>query len=233
MKAKKPAAQRSQRPSHRVMIISALFAGAVLTACSSLPAERSSNSSTSATPTRTATATPITPSLSHSTGTRELTFEPFSAEGASSPALRVSKTVSGHCIAAGVAGNSSYRCFAGNEIYDPCFARRGVSKGPLLCTSNPAGSGVVRFDVGTLLRTPREGSQESPWAIQISNGQVCVLVDAAWGGLGPFGCQPAAAGTLADCHMPEKASPWWTTACQAQTTDSSPFSRYRVTAVWS
>jgi hypothetical protein len=87
-------------------------------------------------------------------GTRELTYQPFSAQETIDPKLRVSKTVSGTCQAAGVAGNSSYRCFvgvSGNNIYDPCFAPPRAATGPLLCPStNPASPNVVRLDVGSL-----------------------------------------------------------------------------------
>ena len=169
-------------------------------------------------------------------GTRQLTYEPFSAQGTIDPTLRVSKTVNGNCQAAGVAGNSSYRCFAqpSGGIYDPCFAPPRATSGPLLCPSaNPASSDVVQFDVGSLPSALQGAPEERPWAVQLSNGQVCVLVNAAWGGLGPFGCQPVTPGPLADCHVPGQAAPWWTIACQSQENDSSPFTNYQVDMVWS
>ncbi len=222
MSAKAPAPRRRWRSSVGcARIVAVLLTGALLPACSggrsSLPA----------------TTTTSTTSLPQPAGTRVLTFEPFSVQGTVLSTLRVTATVSGHCLTGGVAGNSSYRCFAGNDIYDPCFARPGASNGPLLCTSNPARSEVVQLDVGTLPEPLGGVPEERSWAIQLSNGQICVLVDAAWGGLGPFGCQPAPPATLADCHVPEKASPWWTAGCQDQASDSSPFSSYRVTTVWS
>jgi len=171
-------------------------------------------------------------------GTRQLTYEPFSAQGTINPTLEVSKTVNGICQAAGVAGNSSYRCFAqpSSVIYDPCFAPPKATSGPLVCpSSNPASSNVIRFDVGSLPSALQGAPEERPWAVQLSNGQVCVLVNAAWGGLGPFGCQSVTPGPgpLADCHVPMKAIPWWTIACQRQLNDSSPFTNFQVDTVWS
>ena len=206
--SKGPASHRCRALLPRLTdIVIVLLAGALLTACGS--------SAKGSAPT-----------------TRPATSSSTSAQGAIAPTLRVTATVSGHCVAAGVAGNSSYRCFAGNGIYDPCFARVGATSGPLLCTSNPAGPQVVQFDVG-ILPGPLSGAPENrPWAMRISNGQICVLINAAWGGLGPFQCQPAPPGPLADCHVPEQAVPWWTAACQDQTSDSSPFTTYEVDTAW-
>ncbi len=232
--SKGPASHRCRALLPRLTdIVIVLLAGALLTACGSsakgsAPTTRPATSSSTS-----ATAPPSsTTSTSQPTGTRQVTYEPFSAQGAIAPTLRVTATVSGHCVAAGVAGNSSYRCFAGNGIYDPCFARVGATSGPLLCTSNPAGPQVVQFDVG-ILPGPLSGAPENrPWAMRISNGQICVLINAAWGELGPFQCQPAPPGPLADCHVPEQAVPWWTAACQDQTSDSSPFTTYEVDTAW-
>ncbi|MGH9054968.1 MAG: hypothetical protein ACRDYY_03765 [Acidimicrobiales bacterium] len=144
----------------------------------------------------------------------------------------MTKTVSGNCTGAGVAGNSSYRCFAGSDIYDPCFARPGATSGPLVCPANPAAPDVVEFNTGSLPAALSGALQQRPWAIQLANGQVCIQVNAAWGGLGPFGSQPAPPGPLADCHVPDQAIPWWTAACQEQLKDSSPFIAYRVVTAW-
>jgi hypothetical protein len=171
-------------------------------------------------------------SASKGAGTRQIAYDPFTAKGTLSPAFHVSSTVNGHCVAAGVAGNSSYRCFSGNGIYDPCFARPKAKTGPLLCTFDPAGPKVVRMEVGQLPAHLAGAPETRPWAMQLADGQICIFVDAAWGGLGPFGCQTITRGPLADCHVPVKATPWWKAACQAKQTDSSPFTGVRVAKVW-
>jgi hypothetical protein len=165
--------------------------------------------------------------------TRQITYQPFTATGAVDPSLRVSATFSAQtCVASGVAGNSSYRCFAGNDIYDPCFARPGATSGPLLCPSDPAGDTVVELTTSDL-PAPLQGAPDTrPWAVQLADGQVCVLVNAAWGGLGPLGCGSTTPGPVADCHIPVTGSPFWTAACQDQTTDASPFTTNRVDTVW-
>jgi hypothetical protein len=238
--AKEPLPHRCWRaplPFTRIVVL--LLTGVLLTACSSSPssvsAKPSSASSVSTTkvPPRTITTPPST--IPPSVGTRQVTYEPFTAQGEIDPTLRVTETVDGTCVAAGVAGNSSYRCFAqpSGGIYDPCFAPPVATSDPLLCPSaNPASPDVVQFDVGSLPSALQGAPEDRPWAMQLSNGQVCVLVDAAWGGLGPFGCQSATPDPLADCHVPLQAAPWWTTACQSQENNASPFATYQVDTVW-
>lgn len=200
----------------RTGIVPIVLAGAILTACATATTGSASSATSTSQPSR----------------TRQITYEPFSAPGTIAATLRVSRTVSGHCVAAGVAGNSSYRCFAGNGIYDPCFAPAGATSGPLLCTTDPADPEVVQFDVGTLPGPLAGAPEDRPWAIQLAHGQICVLVDAAWGGLGPFQCQATPPGALADCHTPVPAVPWWTAACQDRISDASPFTAYRVDTAW-
>lgn len=215
---------RSSEPSFWFRFLGVLFVGSLaFTACGSSP--------TTATP----PASTRSSSTTSSAGTRELTYQAFSAHGRIDPKLRVSKAVSGTCQPDGAAGNSSYRCFvrvSGNNIYDPCFAPPRDTSGPLLCPANPANPNVVRFDVGSLPAALQGTPEERPWAVRLSNAQVCVLVNAAWGGLGPFSCQSVTPGSLADCHVPVQAAPWWTIACQSHENASSPFTNYRVDTVW-
>jgi hypothetical protein len=172
-------------------------------------------------------------------GTAVIAYEPFTAQGTIDPNLHVTATLTATtCFSAGVAGNSSFRCFAQRAgssdviIYDPCFARPGEDTGPLLCTTDPATDDVVQLTTTGSLPGPTTGApQERPWAIELANGQVCIQVNAAWGGLGPFGCQTSAPrGSAADCHVPEQSTSWWTVACQKQ--QSSPFVTYRVDTAW-
>lgn len=187
---------------------------------------RSAVSNTTTAPSQT------TVSSTPASGTREVTFEPLSEQGTINPALEVTTTVSGNCFSSGVAGNSSYRCLSGHDVYDPCFSAPKATSGPLLCTSDPAANDVIRFDTGAL-PGPSAGAPETRvWAMELSNGQVCVVVNAAWSGLGPFGCQPSPPGPLSDCHTPAPSDPWWTAACQDQTSDSSPFTAFQVNEVW-
>ena len=127
----------------------------------------------------------------------------------------------------------------------------------LLCPIDPARDQAVAFSA-TSVRTepglpgsiphPDSGRHPgprafwSPWAVQLPNGQVCALVAAAWGGLGPYSCQPATGSAaraaersppaVADCHLPGHAQPWWVARCQAAETSASPFRPLRLKAVW-
>ncbi len=168
-------------------------------------------------------------------GTQEVAFDPYTAQGTVRATLQVTQTVSGTCVSPGVAGATSYRCFAqpDSSIYDPCFAPAHATKGPLTCVAAPTDIDAVAFDVGALPTAPAGVPATRPWAMRLVNGQVCVLVNAAWGGLGPFACPtPAAADSVADCHVPQQATPWWSAACQAQQSASSPFTALDVDTVW-
>jgi hypothetical protein len=186
------------------------------------------------------TSTPIAPptgatppTTETSVPTQQIAYEAFTAQGTIKSSLRVTKTVSGDCQSDGVAGNSSFRCFSTQSIiYDPCFAPPGATSGPLVCPTNPATADVIEFSTGSL-PAPLSGTpQQRPWAIQLADGQVCIQINAAWGGLGPFGCQTSPAGPLADCHVPSPGTPWWTAECQTQLTASSPYTIYRVVNAW-
>jgi hypothetical protein len=178
------------------------------------------------------TTVPMTMPTTGATATRQVRYQPFTAQGAMAPSLHVTATLAARtCVGSGVAGSSSYRCFAsGGAIYDPCFAAPGASTGPLLCPSNPADSNVVELTIATLPGS-EGGPATRPWAMQLAGGQVCLQINAAWGGLGPFGCQPP--GPEADCHAPVGGSPTWTASCQSQETDSAPFTPDDVVTVWS
>jgi len=190
-------------------------------------------------PTTTTTAAGTTPSPTATSttgaGTQEVRFDPFSAQGTLLPTEQVTVRVSGTCVAPGVAGMTSYRCFAQphSTIYDPCFAPPHATSGAIECIADPSTPEAVEFDTGALPAAPPGAPATRPWAVQLANGQVCLLVAAAWGGLGPFACPtPGATSSVADCHVPQPATPWWSTACQAQESAASAFSLVRVVKVW-
>jgi len=92
---------------------------------------------------------------------------------------------------------------------------------------------VVELAVTSITSNEPPSAAKIPWAMQLSGGQVCLLVSAAWGGLGPYACQASGnQESVADCHTPVAAQPLWTAACQAQETDASPFAASSVTKVW-
>ena len=153
------------------------------------------------------------------------------------PTMHVTQTVTGTCVSPGVAGSSSYRCFAqpGTTAYDPCFAPPHATSGPLVCVADPTENQAVSFDVGALPAPAASGPSTQPWAMQLSNGQACISVAAAWGaGLGPFAC-PTPAGTSpseADCHAPRRSGNGFDAACQTTESSSSSFRLVQVVKVW-
>jgi hypothetical protein len=116
--------------------------------------------------------------------------------------------------------------------YDPCFAAPRATTGPLLCVPYPTDTDVTEFTVHALPATSHTPPNRI-WAMQLQNGEVCILVRATWHGNGPFACPtPSATSPVADCHTPEHTAEGWTAACQASQEESSPFAAVPVTNVW-
>jgi hypothetical protein len=182
-----------------------------------------------ASPPHSTTTTP-TPSLGF--GTDQITYRPFI--GATlKPDLHVAAHQSGTCFqyGGGAEGRYLYRC----GTMQPCVAGSQGTNAPLACPvgSDPATNDVIVWSatsVDTTGFTP--ATTKTPFAMQLSNGVVCALVNAAWSGLGPFGCGGGTGSTPADCHEPVSATPYWTAECQDQLTQSSPFTSTMVVEVW-
>lgn len=89
------------------------------------------------------------------------------------------KDLEGACFAdsIAVAVQGAYRCMSGNDIYDPCFASDSGSQPELACAQSPW-SGVTLMKVTGALPPDVVGEQNpiaSPWALQLANGQRCVV----------------------------------------------------------
>ena len=208
----------------------------VLTSPNTVPETTAAPTTSTARPPAQPSPSPANPATAPLTtappGTHVITYDPFSAEGAIRQGLHVTKVVNGSCNSSGVAGNYSYRCLAGSTIYDPCFAHPSATSGPVVCPTNPSTPNLIQLNTGPL-PTPATGLPgKRVWATQLADGQICTQINAAWGGLGPFSCQPSPSRPLADCHVPKQANPWWAAECQTQLNTNSPFSPYRVVTVW-
>jgi hypothetical protein len=168
-------------------------------------------------------------------GTQEITYQPFTATGID-PALVVTQHVVGTCIrySRGTGMHTYLRCFGDDHgIYDPCFAGPQDTRAPLVCPTSPTSDDVVEFTVTSVTSDEPPTPSTIPWALQLSSGQVCLLVSAAWSGLGPYSCQPAGAPPIvSDCHTPQASQPSWIAECQAQETAASPFTSETVIKVW-
>jgi hypothetical protein len=161
-------------------------------------------------------------------GTRTVIYNPFSAAGLG-PGVHVTARASGTCL------------------QDP-------SPAELICPTDPASGEVVRLTATSVVpgpgtrpsgpgQRPRPATNLAPWAIELADGQVCLLVEAAWGGLGPYSCKdglPSGEGPgsdhprtrVADCHLPDSSQPRWTARCQLKETVTSAFSLVNLGTVW-
>jgi Domain of unknown function (DUF4232) len=100
--------------------------------------------------------------------------------------IRVSGTVSGSCIAGSdVIGNVSvYRCFAGNEVYDPCWASvtpGSASAGGALCLRTPWSTSAVKVvarGISASIKV-KPTDQNVPWGLRLSTRQRCLAEQGA------------------------------------------------------
>jgi hypothetical protein len=179
-----------------------------------------------------------TPQLGSGLRTEQITYQPFI--GATlKPDWHVSARESGTCFqyGGGAQGRYLYRC----GTMQPCVAGSLGPSAPLACLLGaPEANDVVLWTAPSVDTTGFiPATTKTPFAMQLSDGTICELVNAAWSGLGPFGCDgfPNAGGspatTPADCRQPVAGNtPYWTTECQEQLTQSSPFTSTTVVKVW-
>lgn len=91
------------------------------------------------------------------------------------PALAsVSRTAHGTCWTTSITVGSrdAYRCYAGNQILDPCFAASADAHS-VICYADPWAPGV-RLLFATKLPKPAQVTVAHPWALQLANGKRCV-----------------------------------------------------------
>lgn len=184
----------------------------------------------------TGTSTPGTSTTSIPTtavaGTQQITYQPFTATGTIDPGLQVTASVTGTCTTGET--SRTYRCFGATSggIYDPCFPGPHGTTQPLVCPRNPTTRDIVEVTATAVTSQPPV-TTTGPWAMQLSGGQVCLFVSAAWSGLGPYDCQLNNSKAMpADCRQPQPSQPWWTAECQDQKTNARPFTTTRVSKVW-
>lgn len=120
-------------------------------------------------------------------------FLPFGGDGLN-PALTVTETVSGACTAESLAlphRPDAWDCIDdGDQIYDPCI--ENPFTGPdqpveLVCAGAPFANEVVLLTVDDPLPRDKEGPPgedifgpwDLPWALELANGDRCVLYHSA------------------------------------------------------
>jgi hypothetical protein len=113
--------------------------------------------------------------------------DPFTADGHLRRGLTLGSVLLGHCWEGSIASQqrNAWRCFSGNDIYDPCFKHAGVRD--LICMKAPWSKRVDRLRLTRHL--PSDGNsgitrKNQPWGFKLLNGTRCILGTgtAAWVG---------------------------------------------------
>jgi hypothetical protein len=106
--------------------------------------------------------------------TTTITFHAYDSAGQLT--IKVGDVARGRCwttsIAAPVAG--AYRCFAANQILDPCFAPPTKAPTEVACVANPWADAVVLHLTGALPKSNPSDYIARPWALRLDDGVSCV-----------------------------------------------------------
>jgi hypothetical protein len=82
------------------------------------------------------------------------------------------------CSAGSDTTHNTYRCFAGNGVFDPCWVQS--TKSLVVCLSAPWSFRLVQLKVKHYSNSGRTTkSSRTPWGVQLTNGVQCELADGA------------------------------------------------------
>jgi len=121
--------------------------------------------------------------VSNPVPTRREYVSPVTSTGVPAPGYQITAHASGaSCEAGSEAVGQAYRCFAGNFVYDPCWAAK-AAKPTVLCAADPWRHTAAELTVSSpLTAIPAEGAVAGePWGVQLTSGQRCLLVQGAHG----------------------------------------------------
>lgn len=140
--------------------------------------------------------------------TRTVKISPVTASDTLKPGYTIGEThYGGKCEAGSDVMAGVYRCFAGNGVYDPCWAETNTRVG---CLPNPWSHRVVRINVTTALEVS-PGGPFYVWGVQLSTGQKCVAEQGAHDSFHHhvvnFACGNGYRLVLLD-KLNERVSPW-------------------------
>jgi len=113
--------------------------------------------------------------------TQKVYVSAIDSQGGLAAGLQVTRTAGGAtCAPASEAISLAYRCFAGNEIYDPCWADSQAAAPTVLCLVLPWSHGVTKLAVtGGLAPLVGSPGNVPPWGLQLADGRDCVLEQGA------------------------------------------------------
>jgi hypothetical protein len=120
------------------------------------------------------------PSPAALTATKQVHVSPVGPDGSAAPGFRTTMTIAdANCEAGSESIGQAYRCFAGNFVYDPCWAERATIP-TVLCVPFPWSSTDIRLQVVAALSTiPAEPGTSEPWGVELADGQRCELLQGA------------------------------------------------------
>jgi hypothetical protein len=114
--------------------------------------------------------------------TQQVQVSAVDSQGNLATGLQVTQTV-GHanCEPGSEAIGAAYRCFAGNFVYDPCWADAQAATPAVLCLEAPWSHDVTELKpAGGLAPLSGDGGGSvPPWGLQLSGGQQCILEQGA------------------------------------------------------
>lgn len=108
-----------------------------------------------------------------------VTFEPFAPDGTRIAPVHGSRT--GSCFTSSIATPlaGAYRCLAGNELLDPCFARPGGKATTVSCFADPWSAGVNVRLTKPLPKTEPLVRDGLAWALELANSERCLVMTGA------------------------------------------------------
>jgi hypothetical protein len=114
------------------------------------------------------------------TATRQVHVSPVGPDGSPVRGFRTMRTAShAGCEPGSEAIGRAYRCFAGNFLYDPCWAERGGTPA-VLCLAFPWSVTDIRLTLSTPLSSiPATAAPAEPWGLELASRQRCVLLQGA------------------------------------------------------
>lgn len=114
------------------------------------------------------------------TATRQVHVSPVGPDGSPVRGYRTTVTAGrAGCEPGSEAIGQAYRCFAGDFLYDPCWAEK-ASTPTVLCLAFPWSVTDIRLTVSAPLSPiPPAGPISEPWGVELANGQRCVVIQGA------------------------------------------------------
>jgi len=131
------------------------------------------------------------PSTTRPAQTGVVHVRPVDDQGRLSRGFTVSETLDGEwCPDASVkVGAPAHRCNAGHLLYDPCWTETDGPRGPsVLCMLQPWSHEVHRLLTTTVVAPePPPLGVDSPWGVELADGQRCRVLTGAHSSLDPSG----------------------------------------------